>query len=307
MALKNALVMFYCHVTNRCKRPICTTCSDLCAPNFVSQSGHPVLVKKKRGRPKGSKNKPKDGSLAKSSACAEGSDDDSDRLGGARLPIVDVMPRISKEKAAMYSIILSDINQKMLSQSSMNLMLSWGHNKYELVWQVWRIPIRTCYGDDFAHSEWIRNNRDGFVEMPEICRFSFLFPSKGVNGVFTPTDIFSMFESRSSVYRGQDFRWRSSPWCAYTAPSSWIERLNSRRSRCVCRWLVNTFDADSVQSFQMPSLNLPAISFVCWKLYSSWLACFPQNRCRTVTWQGTMVELSTPVINSYISFCRNSS
>lgn len=95
------------------------------APKFVSQSGHPVLVKKKRGRPKGSKNKPKSGSLAKNNACAEGSDDDSDRPGGgARLPIVDVMPRISKEKAAMYSIILSDINQKMLSQSSMNLMLS---------------------------------------------------------------------------------------------------------------------------------------------------------------------------------------
>ena len=63
----------------------------------------------------------------KKSACAgELSDDDSDGVqrssGSIRHNVVDVMPRISEEKAAMYSLILSDINQKMASQSSMNFM-----------------------------------------------------------------------------------------------------------------------------------------------------------------------------------------
>ena len=63
----------------------------------------------------------------KNNACAgELSDDDSDGVqrssGSIRYNVVDVMPRISEEKAAMYSLILSDINQKMASQSSMNFM-----------------------------------------------------------------------------------------------------------------------------------------------------------------------------------------
>ncbi|EDO47380.1 predicted protein [Nematostella vectensis] len=72
--------------------------------------------KPKRGRPKGSKNKPKD-PLRFTGSSHDGWSSDQDYV----YPI-DVEPHISKEKAITYSIVLSDINQKLMNQTSMNFV-----------------------------------------------------------------------------------------------------------------------------------------------------------------------------------------
>lgn len=82
-----------------------------------TESGDPT--KRKRGRPKGSKNKPKDPllNLNKDDYSSDGQEDCY-----MQEPFIDHMPHISKEKAISYSIVLSDINQKMMKQSSMNFI-----------------------------------------------------------------------------------------------------------------------------------------------------------------------------------------
>ncbi|CAH3041881.1 unnamed protein product [Pocillopora meandrina] len=89
-------------------------------PVQLDEDGMPI--KRKRGRPKGSKNKPKPQSLlSPNKSVKNGNDDGEDQTssGSDNKEPVDVMPQISREKAEMYSLILSDINQKMMSQSCM--------------------------------------------------------------------------------------------------------------------------------------------------------------------------------------------
>uniref|UniRef100_A0A6P8I662 Uncharacterized protein LOC116296592 isoform X2 n=1 Tax=Actinia tenebrosa TaxID=6105 RepID=A0A6P8I662_ACTTE len=89
-----------------------------------SQNTDGDTSKRKRGRPKGSKNKPKDPLLLKSAKGSQGTDGwSSDQPDDSYPePPLDAMPHISKEKAISYSIVLSDINQKMMKQSSMNFV-----------------------------------------------------------------------------------------------------------------------------------------------------------------------------------------
>lgn len=89
-------------------------------PVQLDEDGMPI--KRKRGRPKGSKNKPKPQSLLspnKSVKNGNNEGEDHTSSGSDNKEPVDVMPHISREKAEMYSLILSDINQKMMSQSCM--------------------------------------------------------------------------------------------------------------------------------------------------------------------------------------------
>lgn len=89
-------------------------------PVQLDEDGMPI--KRKRGRPKGSKNKPKPQSLlSPNKSVQKGNDDGDDQTssGSDNKEPVDVMPHISREKAEMYSLILMDINQKMMSQSCM--------------------------------------------------------------------------------------------------------------------------------------------------------------------------------------------
>lgn len=91
-------------------------------PVQLDEDGMPI--KRKRGRPKGSKNKPKPQSLLspnKSVQKKEDRDDQTSSSSDNKEP-VDVMPHISREKEEMYSIILMDINQKMMSQSCMKFV-----------------------------------------------------------------------------------------------------------------------------------------------------------------------------------------
>ncbi|CAH3046519.1 unnamed protein product [Porites evermanni] len=83
-----------------------------------------VPVKRKRGRPKGSKNKPKPQSLLSPNKSVQNNEegDDQTSSGSDNREPVDVMPYISREKAEMYSLILMDINQKMISQSCMKFV-----------------------------------------------------------------------------------------------------------------------------------------------------------------------------------------
>lgn len=83
-----------------------------------------VPVKRKRGRPKGSKNKPKPQSLLSPNKSVQNDEegDDQTSSGSDNREPVDVMPYISREKAEMYSLILMDINQKMISQSCMKFV-----------------------------------------------------------------------------------------------------------------------------------------------------------------------------------------
>ena len=92
-------------------------------PVQLDEDGMPI--KRKRGRPKGSKNKPKPQSLLSPSKAMKNGDDDGDdqtSSGSDNREPVDVMPHISREKAEMYSLILMDINQKMMSQSCMKFV-----------------------------------------------------------------------------------------------------------------------------------------------------------------------------------------
>lgn len=93
-------------------------------PQPVQLDEDGVPIKRKRGRPKGSKNKPKPQSLLSPSKSFKKKDDRDDQTssGSDNKEPVDVMPHISHEKAEMYSLILMDINQKMMSQSSMKFM-----------------------------------------------------------------------------------------------------------------------------------------------------------------------------------------
>lgn len=81
-----------------------------------------VPIKRKRGRPKGSKNKPKPQSLLSPSKSVQKDEDDQTSSGSDNREPVDIMPHISREKAEMYSLILMDINQKMMSQSCMKFV-----------------------------------------------------------------------------------------------------------------------------------------------------------------------------------------
>jgi len=105
-------------------------CHNLSASTLVS-SFQPVQldedgmpIKRKRGRPKGSKNKPKPQSLLSPNKPVQKKEDGEDQTssGSDNREPVDVMPYISREKAEMYSLILMDINQKMMSQSCMKFV-----------------------------------------------------------------------------------------------------------------------------------------------------------------------------------------
>ena len=91
-------------------------------PVQLDEDGMPI--KRKRGRPKGSKNKPKPQSLLSPNKSVKKDDDGDDQTssGSDNREPVDVMPHISHEKAEMYSLILMDINQKMMSQSCMKFV-----------------------------------------------------------------------------------------------------------------------------------------------------------------------------------------
>lgn len=91
-------------------------------PVQLDEDGIPI--KRKRGRPKGSKNKPKPQSLLSPNKSMQKNDNGDDQMssGSDNREPVDVMPHISHEKAEMYSLILMDINQKMMSQSCMKFV-----------------------------------------------------------------------------------------------------------------------------------------------------------------------------------------
>lgn len=91
-------------------------------PVQLDEDGMPI--KRKRGRPKGSKNKPKPQSLLSPNKSVKKDNDGDDQTssGSDNREPVDVMPHISREKAEMYSLILMDINQKMMSQSCMKFV-----------------------------------------------------------------------------------------------------------------------------------------------------------------------------------------
>lgn len=93
-------------------------------PQPVQLDEDGVPIKRKRGRPKGSKNKPKPQSLLSPNKSLQKNDDGDDLTssGSDNKEPVDVMPHISREKAEMYSLILMDINQKMMSQSCMKFV-----------------------------------------------------------------------------------------------------------------------------------------------------------------------------------------
>lgn len=93
-------------------------------PQPVQLDEDGVPIKRKRGRPKGSKNKPKPQSLLSPSKSVKNNEegDDQTSSGSDNREVVDVMPHISREKAEMYSLILMDINQKMMSQSCMKFV-----------------------------------------------------------------------------------------------------------------------------------------------------------------------------------------
>ena len=92
----------------------------LIQPVQLDEDGVPI--KRKRGRPKGSKNKPKPQSLLSPNKSVKNDDDEQTSSGSDNREPVDVMPHISREKAEMYSLILMDINQKMMSQSCMKFV-----------------------------------------------------------------------------------------------------------------------------------------------------------------------------------------
>jgi len=91
-------------------------------PVQLDEDGMPI--KRKRGRPKGSKNKPKPQSLLSPNKPVHKKEDGEDQMssGSDNREPVDVMPHISREKAEMYSLILMDINHKMMSQSCMKFV-----------------------------------------------------------------------------------------------------------------------------------------------------------------------------------------
>ncbi|KAL9976108.1 hypothetical protein ACROYT_G013358 [Oculina patagonica] len=91
-------------------------------PQPVQLDEHGIPIKRKRGRPKGSKNKPKPQSLLSPNKSVQKDDDDQTSSGSDNREPVDVMPHVSREKAEMYSLILLDINQKMMSQSCMKFV-----------------------------------------------------------------------------------------------------------------------------------------------------------------------------------------
>ena len=82
--------------------------------------------KRKRGRPKGSKNRPKPMlNSQKSNKMSVNDDDNSESQqsgNGKQERFVDVMPVVSREKAIMYSTILSDINEKFLAQMPLKVV-----------------------------------------------------------------------------------------------------------------------------------------------------------------------------------------
>lgn len=88
----------------------------------VQLDEHGIPIKRKRGRPKGSKNKPKPQSLLSPNKSVQKDEDDQTSSGSDNREPVDVMPHVSREKAEMYSLILMDINQKMMSQSCMKFV-----------------------------------------------------------------------------------------------------------------------------------------------------------------------------------------
>ncbi|XP_028410132.1 UPF0547 protein C16orf87 homolog [Dendronephthya gigantea] len=93
-----------------------------------SVESQPGPVKRKRGRPKGSKNKPKDDQ----NFTADLSDDNEDpldsqgsgKLGKSKLAKNKVyqLPPIPEDKVVVYSLILSDINERFVSQNKIKCL-----------------------------------------------------------------------------------------------------------------------------------------------------------------------------------------